>query len=59
VGIGDNWSRAFFWDPQQSLFMFLSDEASEANDINDRGDVVGWTGQSVREAVIWRVRGKR
>ena len=56
VGNGDNMSRAFFWDPARGMFVFLSDDPSQAHDVNHRGEVVGWIGNFVREAVIWRVR---
>jgi uncharacterized membrane protein len=55
VGIGDDRSRAFFWEPRSGAFVFLSDERSEASDVNDRGDIVGWNGFFARDAVIWRI----
>jgi uncharacterized membrane protein len=56
VGMDNEWTRAFLWNPRKDSVAFLSDESSQAYDINDRGDVVGWNGDDAREAVIWRVR---
>jgi uncharacterized membrane protein len=56
VGNGDGINRAFFWDPLHGTFVFLSDDPSQAHDVNDRGQAVGWIGHFIREAVIWRVR---
>jgi probable HAF family extracellular repeat protein len=48
---------AFFWrgrGPLVNLGALPGDRVSQANDINDRGDIVGQSGTGTRRAVIWR-----
>jgi probable HAF family extracellular repeat protein len=50
-------NHAFFWNPKKGFVMNLDPDAtgSEAQDINDRGQIVG-TINNLQQAVIWRVR---
>src|SRR5207248_4639024 len=41
VTYGSDFPRAFVWEPQNDVVVMLSPDASEAFDINDRGDVLG------------------
>ena len=50
---GEAAPRAFAWEPATNLFVHLGPEGSMANDINNRGEVVG---TSNGDAVIWRLR---
>jgi hypothetical protein len=51
--------RAFLWDPKKGVVIILSPTASDASDINDRGEIVGTIGNPFRgevlQGAIWRI----